>query len=344
MTYEKFEHQVIKMLLESEDSRLGSLFEQYLDAEVISRKETEMGFSVEFLTSERLAVGNMAAHIWGVEAKISETEIVKLELVINNGLVDRLKGVFTSKIPYAELVSRFNDIAFSYENGETSVVDEIQAVDVDTLEAESVAPTAVITEEPIVEPEPSSPVEPAGSPESLVLNSKVSGPGLDFVLDEEEPSEEITEEEKSQIIEPVTVASEEPATPKVEYTTPVEPAGSPGSLVLNSKVSGPGLDFVLDEELKEEESVPLAVAEPTDEVVEQELEGELIGSNSEIAVESNISLEELLADESKVRTPKGAVTIEEIEKRSKKLKNDITIVVLLTIGIILIILAILNLS
>jgi len=122
MTYEKFEYKVLGMLLEGNDPRLERLLAQTWDSEVLSRDETEMGFNVKYLAPAPLAINESEGRIFGVEVKLSENEIINLELVIKDGLIDRLKGTFTSEMSYADLVKRYNDLTFSYKNENSSEV------------------------------------------------------------------------------------------------------------------------------------------------------------------------------------------------------------------------------
>jgi len=122
MTYEKFEYKVLGMLLEGNDPRLERLLAQTWDSEVLSRDETEMGFNVKYLAPAPLAINESEGRIFGVEAKLSENEIINLELIITDGLIDRLKGTFTSEMSYADLVKRYNDLTFSYKNENSSEV------------------------------------------------------------------------------------------------------------------------------------------------------------------------------------------------------------------------------
>ena len=120
MTYEKFEHKVIGMLLEGNDPRLEKLIMQTWDIEVLSRDETEMGFNVKFLAPSPLAINESEGRVFGVEVKLSESEIFHVELVIKDGLIDRLKGTSTTEMSYADVVKRYNDLTFSYKNNESS--------------------------------------------------------------------------------------------------------------------------------------------------------------------------------------------------------------------------------
>lgn len=122
MTYEKFENTVLGMLLASEDPRLILLRKQVDYLEVLVREETEMGFTIRFLAPSPIAISEPAAHIFGVEAKFSDDEIINLELVIKDGLIERLKGTFTSELTYANVILRANELHFSYKNGNSPEV------------------------------------------------------------------------------------------------------------------------------------------------------------------------------------------------------------------------------
>ncbi|MCL2559387.1 MAG: hypothetical protein FWE07_02770 [Turicibacter sp.] len=120
MTYEKFEHKIMGMLLTSDDPRLETLFDQYLDAEVTSREESEMGFTVNFFAPRLLAIKESEGRVFGVEVITRQNETINLELVIKDGLIERLKGTCTTEISYASLIQKFQDLAFNYKNGEES--------------------------------------------------------------------------------------------------------------------------------------------------------------------------------------------------------------------------------
>ena len=120
MTYEKFEHKVLGLLLEGDDPRLDKLISQTWDMEVLSRDETNMGFTVKFLAPALLTIGEPEGRVFGVEVKLSETETINIELIIKNGLIDRLKGVFSAELTYSEVIKRYADWTFSYKNGNGS--------------------------------------------------------------------------------------------------------------------------------------------------------------------------------------------------------------------------------
>ena len=122
MTYEKFEHKVIGMLLEGDDPRLEKLIAQTWDFEVLSRDETEMGFTVKFLSPASIAIDESEGRIFGVEVKISEDETINLELVIKDGLIDRLKGTFTTEMGYADVIKRYSELSFGYKNNKSSEI------------------------------------------------------------------------------------------------------------------------------------------------------------------------------------------------------------------------------
>jgi len=122
MTYEKFEHKVISMLLEGDDPRLEKLVAQTWDFEVLSRDKTQMGFTVKFLSPSLMAIDELEGRIFGVEVRLSESELINLELVIKDGLIERLKGTFTAQMSYEDVIKRYNDLTFHYKDGKSSEV------------------------------------------------------------------------------------------------------------------------------------------------------------------------------------------------------------------------------
>lgn len=146
MTYEKFEHTVLKMLLAGNDQRLELLREQELDLEVLAREETEMGFTVRLMAPAPIAITESEGRIFGVEAKLSDTETINLELVLKNGLIDRLKGTFTSDMTYADVIRRGDELQFLYKNGESAELN-FHADDYDTDEVTFVKNITTISQE-----------------------------------------------------------------------------------------------------------------------------------------------------------------------------------------------------
>ncbi|MCL1990591.1 MAG: hypothetical protein FWG67_06855 [Defluviitaleaceae bacterium] len=120
MTYEKFEHKVIEMLLEGTDPKLEKLLMQARDGEVVSREENATGFTVAFSVPSFLAVDELAGTISGVTVKHSNTPILQLELIIKAGLVNQLNGTYTAKINYSEALSLYDELTLTYANGKSS--------------------------------------------------------------------------------------------------------------------------------------------------------------------------------------------------------------------------------
>jgi len=122
MTYEKFEHKVLEMLLEGNDPRLEKLLVQTWDKEVVSRKETETGFVVQFLVPPILAIDEKEGRILGVEIRHLEQPLLDLELIIKDGLINSLEATYTTQTTYAEVVSRYNELTFVFSNETASDV------------------------------------------------------------------------------------------------------------------------------------------------------------------------------------------------------------------------------
>jgi len=120
MTYEKFEHTVLNMLLAGNDQRLEQLRDQADDLEVLVREETEMGFTVRLMAPAPIAISESEGRIFGVEVKLTDAETINLELVLKDGLLDRLKGTFTSEMSYADVITRSDELQFLYKNGESA--------------------------------------------------------------------------------------------------------------------------------------------------------------------------------------------------------------------------------
>ena len=80
MTYEKFEHKAISTLLEGNDPAFERLFDQFLNAEVLRRKETEAGFIVDFEVQKQLAIGGSMKKTPTVKVMLIQEEVLLLEL------------------------------------------------------------------------------------------------------------------------------------------------------------------------------------------------------------------------------------------------------------------------
>ena len=194
MTYEKFEYKVISMLLEGDEPRLGKLFDQYLNAEIASREETEMGFTVNFLAPSLLAINESEGRIFGVEVKFSESETINLELVVKNGLIDRLKGIFTTEMSYSRVIRRYNDLVFTYKNQTSSEV-KFQSDNHDLDEVTFVKNIGTLSQETVVTT--SKDTELIEEPPTLIVDEQAS-------QDDSEVKTKILVEENSQMIEEPT--------------------------------------------------------------------------------------------------------------------------------------------
>jgi len=120
MTYEKFEHKVIGMLLKGEDPILEKLKEQAWDLEVLARTETDMGINIRFTLSKRLKIEEKLERVYGLGVKLKDEEVAQFELVMYDGLIDRLKGVFKDGVTYKSLINNSDALIFYYKTNETS--------------------------------------------------------------------------------------------------------------------------------------------------------------------------------------------------------------------------------
>ena len=216
MTYEKFEHKVLGMLLEGDDPRLEKLIAQTWDMEVLSRDETEMGFTVKFLAPTLLTINEPEGRIFGVEVKLTESETVTLELIIKDGLIERLKGVFTADMTYSTLIKRFNELTFAYKNGMSSELN-FHSDNRDPDEVTFVKNIATISKEIDAHISKAVPAESDAQPR-LVSAREDEMPAIEVPLSEEAPSEseplldDLIEEpfqfEKDQVEVPAILATE----------------------------------------------------------------------------------------------------------------------------------------
>ncbi|MCL2559239.1 MAG: signal peptidase I [Turicibacter sp.] len=148
MTYEKFEHKAIMTLLDRNEADLEKLMGQFSDAEVLQREETPAGFSVDFEIPEQLSIGPMTKTITGVRVTENKTGVLALELVIANGLIKQLVGRYIADVTYAELVTKFNELTFSYaEKPERVLAPPIVAM----------SEQPIVIKENVVRDEPSAP-------------------------------------------------------------------------------------------------------------------------------------------------------------------------------------------
>ena len=116
MTYEKFEHKAVGALLEGSDPISQRLFDQFLDAEVQGREETENGFVVNYKVPEYLAIDGLVKQTPSVLVKLARDEMLRIELITSVGLITNLKATYAPGAPqikYSELVRRLSDLTFS---------------------------------------------------------------------------------------------------------------------------------------------------------------------------------------------------------------------------------------
>jgi len=153
MTYEKFEHKAISKLLEGNDPIFERLFDQFLDAEVLKREETEGGFVVDFEVSKALSVGGVTRQISAVSVMLAEEEMLLLELSVSAGLITQLQGTYTSKLKYSEILPKFSDLTFLYVPSNGAVTRLAQAPKVALKPADGVVNPTSIAMKPVDVPE-----------------------------------------------------------------------------------------------------------------------------------------------------------------------------------------------
>lgn len=228
MTYEKFEHKVISMLLEGDDPRLEKLVAQTWDFEVLSRDKTQMGFTVKFLSPSLMAIDELEGRIFGVEVRLSESELINLELVIKDGLIERLKGTFTAQMSYEDVIKRYNDLTFHYKDGKSCEVN-FHSDNHDLEEVTFVKNIATISKEfdsHILKESDATKVNSsatlAESPINLSLNIKkveeVKSEVLDEVRIEGKKQEVLETPDEDLIEEPFTLATPDEMINKTEPT------------------------------------------------------------------------------------------------------------------------------
>ena len=261
MTYEKFEFKVLGMLLEGNDPRLERLLAQTWDSEVLSRDETEMGFNVKFLAPAPLAINESEGRIFGVEVKLSENEIINLELVIKGGLIDRLRGTFTSEMRYADIVKRYNDLTFSYKNERSSeinfhsdnrVEDEVTFVkNIATISKEIDANISRGLELEKEEAKESAAAELIEEPFTLVLDTKEA----------ETPEEVPVVTEEVEAPEEAPVVTEEDGTPEEESVVTEEAETTEEAPVVAEEAETTEEVPVVAEEAETTEEAPVVTEE-----------------------------------------------------------------------------------
>lgn len=120
MTYEQFEYQVINMLLAGDDPRLEKFRNQIWHLEVLSRYETKSGFVTTFSAPPALANGDIKSKFSGMTIEIEALGKVDIELLVENGLINSLRGTFIGTLGYSAILSHFDRLNFYYRNGRSS--------------------------------------------------------------------------------------------------------------------------------------------------------------------------------------------------------------------------------
>jgi len=316
MTYEKFEYKVLGMLLDGNDPRLERLIAQTWDAEVLSRDETETGINVKFSIPTVLAIKESDGRVFGVEAKLSETEIIHFELSIKDGLIDCLKGTFTSDMSYGELVKRYTEFTFSYTNEASSEMSFSVGNDEEIAVQERAIPIPKTIEveqaEVEGEVETSDTYESADEglpPEALTLTSSDE---VDPKIEQDTPIE-VPEKRISEVLDPLSKLIVEP-TRTITKTTDVMP---PPSFDI-PKIPEAIKENLAEEEkkaqlknltLKELSNPDLKIENPVD-IAPEELESEALSAVNIDDVNRSIAL---------------------MEKKSKELRIITIMIVLVTI-------------
>lgn len=157
MTYEKFERKLIEMFLEGVHAQEEKLWMQVSELETDSRVDSEQGFTVNFTVPNILKIDGLNQHIFGMRITRKDEVIASIELVIEDGLITRLKGVFTRQMTYEKLVGDAEFSTFEFvaedapqvvEKNEEDVVTHVKSTD----ESVEVTQTAVVPEEEVIEP------------------------------------------------------------------------------------------------------------------------------------------------------------------------------------------------
>jgi len=306
MTYEKFEFRVLGMLLDGNDPRLERLLAQTWDTKVLSRDETDLGFNIKLSAPPSLAINETAGRIFGVEAKLSETEIINLELIIKDGLIDCLKGTSTSEMSYGDIVKRYKDFTFSYKNEESSEVNfHLESHDEGVTEVDANIPSGEEAEKEEVEPS----VDAELIHEPFILTSS------EEVVNEVEQdiSSEDSEEKISETTEDSVDVTEEPTKPITEEDDLITPPS------FNIPKIPEAIRESFDEEDKKAELKNLTPKEL---------------SNPDLEIENPIDI----APEELESEALSAVNIDEVnrsialmEKKSKELRIITIMIVLVTI-------------
>ena len=378
MTYEKFEHHTMRMLLQGDDLRVERLFDQYLDAEVLSREESEGGFTVYFLAPAAIAINESEGRIFGVEVSTPDNTRVNLELVIKDGLIDRLKGTFTAEMSYAQLIQIGSQLTFSYKNENTSEItfqtdepeSEVTFVkNISTLSKEIGVRVGVeqIEEAPSIN-ETTSLERVDTTPEALSIDN--AQPEAEQEITEEIPliatSEPAHADAKDvQLAEASILAQSDPKPElKLEITeeTTVADQIHEAQVAAETKksvelpvveaVAEPALDPNLGKMVgfteKAADPAPVsftkepeaeAPAEPKEEPVAEKKVGK---APLEDKIKAHTAPSLLALDEESVEAPPGAITVEQMERRAKSAKLETIALIFITISSLVVIYMLFN--
>ena len=96
MSQDQFEKKIMEMSLSSQHDPHGFFWEQYLNATIISRTFTGVGFLTTFCVPDSLVKNNISKNFCEVTAEFKDTDITLLfTIFIKDGRLDFLEG-FTS--------------------------------------------------------------------------------------------------------------------------------------------------------------------------------------------------------------------------------------------------------
>ena len=343
MTYEKFEHTVLKMLLAGDDPRLELLRDQIDELEVLAREETEMGFTVRLMAPASIAINESEGRIFGLEAKLTDTETINLELVLKDGLLDRLKGTFTSELSYADVITRGDELQFLYKNGKSAELN-FHADDYDTGEVTFVKNITTISQEidaKIVHDEEAEEFDDIQNIEDIEINEQEDV--LVEAVEEEMFEEEVFEflEIEPQTLFPFDETIDDVFENEVEaiVTKPVidiesgpfaEPVVDYNEVCDGKAPQGPA-NFKLEEALVADEQEELAELDHYDTDTFEDLEDEAVA-------EETVDVEIVAAPQtgrgtgvlSSIDDEDVDEAIELLLKRNSAKRKDLTLVILIT--------------
>ena len=339
MTYEKFEHKVLGMLLEGNDPRFEKLIAQTWELEVLSRNETDSGFNVNFLAPSPLAIKEPDGKISGVVVKLSGSEIINLELVIKNGLINSLEGNFIVEMNYAELIKSFNALTFSYKNEKASEPNfpsdnrdpnEVTFVkNISTISKELEASITKIPEIEVKDDDTNNDAELIEEPFTLASDVDAEFEAQEQVVDndsiEEEPLDLITDvetTEEASDAEEIEADFEADIQIKAEIERPLltieeilnsdpndEPAMvSPHDMLLGKIIGDPRLEQISEDVQPLEDVEVLEEAEPLKNLEEAKAqEAEIVYGKDELVEAPNYSVLKVLEEAEVVDTPEALV-------------------------------------